>query len=65
MPANYTHRYTGGYARDFSLDNGKTPMLAPGDFLTLSKEDEDTYKDDIESGLLLDIRDKKEVKKDA
>lgn len=55
MAENPTHRYVGNHARGFALENGKEPMLAPGEFLTLSKEDEDTYKEDIKNGILLPV----------
>lgn len=53
--ANPTHRYVGGYARDIRLANDKTPMLAPGDFVTLSKDDleNEVIKEMLDSGSLI------------
>lgn len=53
MANSPTHRYVGNHAREFPLANGKVPPLAPGDFLTLTDEDEKTYEEDINNGTLI------------
>lgn len=54
--ANDTHRWTGNHAQEVSVGD-KRVMLAPGDFVTLSKDDaaNPDNAELVESGLLMTL----------